>query len=89
MLLAVNHDARRRLRAARDEGCYDRAGASLIGVECIWLFSAHFENTIVFLIDAREPGKIMEPVRKLDYIVAFDKFPETRAWAERPGLREL
>jgi hypothetical protein len=57
--------------------------------ECYSLFGEHAQNQVVPLVDCRDEEKIMELPRQVDYVVADNRFPEARAWAQIHGFEEI
>jgi hypothetical protein len=54
-----------------------------------YLFGPGYRNRVVPLVDARNPGPLIEPPVNLDYLVAADRFSSIRPWVAARGFEEL
>ena len=54
-----------------------------------YLFGPGYRNRVVPLVDARNPGPLIEPPLNLDYLVAADRFSSIRPWVAAHGLEEV
>jgi hypothetical protein len=54
-----------------------------------YLFGSRYQNRVVPLVDARNPGALIEPPSNLDYLAAADRFSTIRPWAATHGFEEI
>lgn len=69
--------------------------SSVIGVvgdantDCVFLFGPRFKNRIIPLVDCRNPGVIVNPYCRLDYVAVLSDFNQAKSWAVSHGFSKI